>query len=227
MPGMPRSFVAALLGAMPAGCVQPPSVDGGDASVDRSPPSTDLVATDAPPADTSRPEVGIDVVVMEEGPRADGQPVTDAAPDAALDAAHDATPMDMPDAAADGTTMDVVRDIGADLPTHSAPEAALDPPRTIAPLSMGRVTSQRPCSAGRLAPGPTARRWRFAATGRAAPRSFASRRPGPRRPPLRPSDRAPGGGDALVDAVADALRSVTPDDLYGWLRHAGFRPKLE
>lgn len=33
--------------------------------------------------------------------------------------------------------------------------------------------------------------------------------------------------DALVDAVADALRSVTPDDLYGWLRHAGFRPKLE
>lgn len=70
---------------------------------------------------------------MEKGPRTDVQPVTDAAPDAALDAAHDATPMDTPDAAADGTTMDVVRDIGADLPTDSAPEAALDPPRPIAP----------------------------------------------------------------------------------------------
>jgi transposase len=33
--------------------------------------------------------------------------------------------------------------------------------------------------------------------------------------------------DALVDAVAIAIRSVTPDDIYGWLRHAGFRPKLE
>ncbi len=33
--------------------------------------------------------------------------------------------------------------------------------------------------------------------------------------------------EALVDAAADALRSVTPDDVYGWLKHAGFRPKLE
>jgi transposase len=31
--------------------------------------------------------------------------------------------------------------------------------------------------------------------------------------------------DALVDAVAVAIRSVTPDDINGWLRHAGFRPK--
>jgi transposase len=33
--------------------------------------------------------------------------------------------------------------------------------------------------------------------------------------------------NALVDAVATAIRSVTPDDTYGWLRHAGFRPKRE
>ena len=33
--------------------------------------------------------------------------------------------------------------------------------------------------------------------------------------------------DDLVEAVDKALRSVTPDDVYGWLKHAGFRPKLE
>ncbi len=33
--------------------------------------------------------------------------------------------------------------------------------------------------------------------------------------------------DALVDAAADALHAVTPEDVYGWLKHAGFCPKLE
>jgi transposase len=32
--------------------------------------------------------------------------------------------------------------------------------------------------------------------------------------------------NALVDAVAVAIRSVTPNDINGWLRHAGFCPKL-
>lgn len=32
--------------------------------------------------------------------------------------------------------------------------------------------------------------------------------------------------NALVDAVASAIRSVTPTDINGWLRHTGFRPKL-
>ena len=33
--------------------------------------------------------------------------------------------------------------------------------------------------------------------------------------------------DALVDAVAAAICSVTPNHTYVWIRHAGFRPNLE
>src|SRR3954447_11114178 len=33
--------------------------------------------------------------------------------------------------------------------------------------------------------------------------------------------------DALIDAMGDALRSVTPGDILGWFKHCGYRYKQE
>ena len=33
--------------------------------------------------------------------------------------------------------------------------------------------------------------------------------------------------DALLDAIAQALNTVTPDDALGWFTHAGYRPLLQ
>ena len=90
-----RSATSVTLGTMLAACIQPPTADGGDASVDRAPPTPDLVATDSTPADAARPEVGPDIVVMEVGTRPDAQQAFDVAldvtADTSVDTALDAT----------------------------------------------------------------------------------------------------------------------------------------
>lgn len=167
---MLRSVTAVILGTMLAACIQPPTADGGDASVDRAPPPPDLVATDSTPADASRPEVGPDIVVMEVGTRPDAQQAFDVALDTVLDATADAA-VDAPfetandvrdgsidegpsasDVATDARVVDApatdapatdtpVVDVRSDVPGDAGPPAVA---RLVFPLSDFAVTSHRP-----------------------------------------------------------------------------------